>query len=145
MYNVFSKYLEPLKQAHIVVLTEQSKPSEVFNSLRKAYYYYGIKGIEDCIRLFVSNPEEEDELAEYIYFNEDLMKVVRWANRNITANITKITYTTLGVQLRIICSMLIKLKDSGKLKESVYFTIHSNLTKNVLKVYEEVTLEDLPF
>ena len=144
MYNVFSKYLEPLVEAHIVNLTEESKPSEVFNQLRIAYNQ-GVKGIEYCIRLFVPNAEEEDELVEYIHQNVELMRVIRWANRNITVRLTKISYETLGVHLRILCSMLTKLKENGILRDDIYYILHSNLTKNALKAHFEISVEELPF
>lgn len=144
MYNVFSNYLEPLKEAHIVNLDEQSKPSEVYNQLRIAYNQ-GVTGIERTIRLFVPNPEEDEELAEYIMSNNELMKVVRWANRNILLHLDKLEYKTLGVQIRIIGSMLFKMKEAGRLREDVYFAIHPILTGNVLKAHYQVSTEDLPF
>lgn len=144
MHNVFSNYLQPLIEAKIVELTEQSKPSEVFDQLRIAYNQ-GVKGIEDCVRMFVPNAEDEDELFEYIHNNVELMRVVRWTNKNVTLRLTKISYKTVGVHLRIICSMLTKLKEHGELRDDVYFKIHSNLTENVLKAHYEISTEELPF
>ena len=89
MFSVFFDYLKPLNEAKIVNLTEQSTPSEIFNQLRIAYNQ-GVKGIEDCTRLFVLNPEEDEELFEYIHDNYELMRVVRWANRNILLKLGKI-------------------------------------------------------
>lgn len=144
MFSVFFDYLKPLNEAKIVNLTEQSTPSEVFNQLRIAYNQ-GVKGIEDCTRLFVLNPEEDEELFEYIHDNYELMRVVRWANRNILLKLGKISYKTVGVHLRIICSMLTKLKESGKLRADKYYILHSNLTKNVLNLHYEISTEELPF
>ena len=144
MFNVFSNYLRPLVDAHVIELTEQSKLSEVFNQLRIAYNQ-GVKGIEYCIRLFVPNAEDEDELVEYIHQNKELMRVVRWTNKNITVNLSIMSYKTLGVNLRIICSMLAKLKDSKKISEDVYYILHSNLTKNALEIQYLISTEELPF
>lgn len=144
MFSVFFDYLTPLNEAKIVNLTEQSTPSEIFNQLRIAYNQ-GVKGIEDCTRLFVLNPEEDEELFECIHDNNELMTIVRWANRNILLKLGKISYKMLGVHLRIICSMLTKLKENGRLRADKYYILHSNLTKNVLDLHYEISTEELPF
>lgn len=144
LFNAFLNYLRPLIDAKVINLTEESKLSEVFNQLRIAYNQ-GVKGIEYCLRLFIPNPEDEDELFEYIYFNPELMRVVKWTNRNITVNLSTCSYKTLGVHLRIICSMLTKLKESGKIREDVYFKLHSSLTKNALEIQYLISTEGLPF
>lgn len=144
MFNVFSNYLNPLKEAKIVELTEHPKPSEVYNQLRIAYNQ-GVKGIENCIRLFVPFPERDEELAEYIQSNVELMRVVRWTNRNVLLNLGKSSYQTLGVHVRIVGSMMIKLKESGKLREDVFYDLHTQFTGNVLAAHYEVSTEDLPF
>lgn len=144
MFNVFSNYLQPLSEANIVNLTGYPKPSEVYDQLRIAYNQ-GAKGIENCIRLFVPNPEEDEDLVEYIKSNVELMKVVRWANRNILLKMNKSSYKTIGVHVRIAESMMVMLKESGKLREDVYYTLHSNFTGNVLKAHYQVATEDLPF
>lgn len=144
MFNVFSNYLTPLKEAKIVELTEENKPSEIFNQLRIAYNQ-GVKGIEYCTRFFLSNSEEDEELFEYIHQNHKLMDVVRWTNRNITTNLVTADYRSIHVYLRIACSMLVNLKETGKLREEMYFKLHSNLAQNVLNAISEVYTEDLPF
>ena len=144
MFSVFFDYLKPLNEAKIVNLTEQDKLSTLFNQLRIAYNQ-GVKGLEECTRLFVLNPEQDEEMFEYIHSNYELMRVVRWTNRNILVKLGKISYKTLGVHLRIICSMLTKLKEHGDLREDVYYTLHSNLTKNVLDLHYKINTEDLPF
>ena len=73
------------------------------------------------------------------------MTVVRWTNRNITVRLHMISYKTLGVSLRIIDSMLIKLKTAGKLRERDYYELHRNLTTNASYLHGQITLEDLPF
>lgn len=144
MFSVFFDYLSPLNEAKIVDLTECNKPSKIFNQLRIAYNQ-GVKGIEYCTRLFILNPTEDEELFEYIHQNTELTKVVRWTNRNILVNLGKSSYKTLGVHLRIICSMLTRLKETNKISEDVYFKLHSNLTKNVLDLHYKISTEDLPF
>lgn len=144
LFNVFSNYMQPLVAANIVKLTDKSKPSEVFNQLRIAYNQ-GVKGIEDCIRLFVPNPEEDEELFEYICFNENLRPIIRRANQHILLHIGVYSYPTLYVNMRIINSMMEKLVLKGKLKKDVFCTITSSLVKNVNELYAEVATEDLPF
>ena len=128
----------------MIILEEPIKPSDVYNQLRIAYNQ-GVTGIEHCIRLYVPNPEEDEELAEYIHSNYELMRVVKWTNRNILLKLGKSSYETIGVHLRIICSMLTKLKDYGNLPEDIYFRLHSSLTQNVLTAHWELTNEELPF
>lgn len=144
MFNVFSNYLEPLKEAKLIILEERCKPSDVYNQLRNAYNQ-GVTGIEYCVRLFVPNPEEDEELVEYIHSNRELMRIVRWTNRNILLKLGRINYDTIGVHLRIICSMLTKLKEHNNLPEEIYFKLHSSLTKNVSIAHQEVIYEELPF
>lgn len=144
MFEVISNYLQPLNEAGIVNLTEESKPSEVYDQLRLAYKQ-GITGIDNCVRLFVPNIEEDEELVEYIKSNKELMRVINWTNRNILLKLGKVQYKTMGVHLRIVGSMLLKLKDSGKIREDVYFYIHPILTGNVLKAHYQIATEDLPF
>lgn len=144
MFNVFSNYLEPLKEAKLIILEEHYKPSDVYNQLRIAYNQ-GVKGIEQCIRLFVPNPEEDEELAEYIHSNHELMRVVRWTNKNILLGLGVSSYKTIGVHLRIICSMLTKLKENNMIKEDIYYKLHSSLTHNALTADYEIRTEELPF
>lgn len=144
MVSVFSNYLRPLVDANVITLTGNEKPSEVFAQLRIAYNQ-GVKGIEYCTRLFCPNCEVDDEVFECIHNNAELMTVVRWTNRNITVRLHMISYKTLGVSLRIIDSMLIKLKTTGKLRERDYYELHRNLTTNASYLHGQITLEDLPF
>lgn len=144
MFNVFSNYLQPLKEANLIILEEPTKPSDVYTKLRIAYNQ-GVTGIERCIRLFVPNPEQDEELAEYVYSNHELMRVVKWTNRNILLKLGKSSYETIGVHLRIICSMLIKLKEHSVIPDDIYFKLHSNLTNSVLTAHWQLVNEELPF
>ena len=144
MFNVFSTYLRPLVDAKVIELTEQSKPSQVFNQLRNAYNQ-GVKGIDYCVRLFVPNAEEDDELFEYIYFNEALRPIIRRTNQHILLRIGVYSYPTLYVNMRIINSMLEKLVHKGQLKKEVFIQMTSSLVKNVNELCGEIATEDLPF
>lgn len=143
MFNVFSNYLSPLIEAKLIILKEQTM-QELFDQLCIAYNQ-GIKGIEQCIRLFVPNPEQDEELAEYIYSNSELMRIIKWTNQHILVRISKTEQTTIGVHLRIICSMLVKLKERKLITEEKYSILHSNLTKNVWDIYFGIINEQLPF
>jgi len=144
MFNVFSNYLEPLVKANIIELTEQSKPSEVFNQLRIAYNQ-GVTGIEECIRLFVPNAEDEDDIVDYIMSNEALHPIIKRTNTRVLLNIGVLSPTTLYVNVRIINSMMEVLLRKGKLKKDVFILLSSNLMKNVQKLESEIAVEDLPF
>ena len=144
MFNVFSNYLRPLVDANVIELTERSKPSEVFNQLRIAYNQ-GAKGIKDCIRLFVPNAEEDDELFEYIYFNEALRPIIHRTNEHILLHIGVYSYPTLYVNMRIINSMMEKLVQKHKLKKDIFIIMTSSLVKNVNELCGEIATEDLPF
>lgn len=144
MFNVFSTYLRPLVDAQMIELTEHSKPSEVFNQLRNAYNQ-GVKGIEECVRLFVPNAEEDDELFEYIYFNEALRPIIKRTNQHILLKIGVYSYPTLYVNMRIINSMMETLVMKKKLRKDVFIAITTSLVKNVNELCGEIATENLPF
>ena len=144
MFNVFSNYLQPLVEAHVIELTDQSKPSEVFNQLRNAYNQ-GVKGIENCTRLFVPNPEQDDELFEYIHNNESLRQIIKRTNERVLLKIGVYSYPTLYVNIKIINSMMEKVMLRGDLKKDIFIQMASSLSKNVNELCAEITTEDLPF
>lgn len=144
MFNVFSEYLSPLLEAGRFNLKRPTKPSIVYENLRIAYNQ-GVKGIENCTRLFVTESDDENELAEYIFYNNALHPVVRWINKNILLEIGHASYVTIGVKIRIATSMMNCLVTSGELDKDIALLLHSNLTLNVNKAIGQINTEDLPF
>ena len=141
MYSVFSNYLEPLG----VTICEETKPSEIYNQLRIAYNQ-GVKGILESTRLVTSGREDEDyEIINAVWSNEDLHKIIRWINRNITLIIGIADYRTIDVRMRIATNMMDKLVDNGSLSSTLSVVMFGNLISNVRKELGIISTEDLPF
>ena len=141
MYSVFSNYLEPLG----VTICEETKPSEVYNQLRIAYNQ-GVKGILESTRLVTSGREDEDyEIINAVWSNEDLHKIIRWVNRNITLIIGIADYRTIDVRMRIATNMMDKLVDNGSLSSTLSIVMFGNLISNVRQELGMISIEDLPF
>lgn len=144
MFSVFFSYLTPLIEANLMNVSEKSSMRELFKEMHDAYQR-GLKGLEYCIRIFAPDIQNDEELIEYIHSNTELMQVIRWANRNITLNVENFSYETIGVNIKIVDCMLIKLVEAKKLDKKVYQTLHRNLTDNVYSIKYEINTEDLPF
>ena len=73
--SVFSNYLEPLREACLICLTEDPKPSEIYDWLRIAYNQGSI-GIANTTRLIAPIAEDEDnyDIIEEVWRNEDLQE-----------------------------------------------------------------------
>lgn len=141
MYSVFSNYLEPLG----VTICEETKPSEIYNQLRIAYNQ-GVKGILESTRLVTSGREDENyEIINAIWSNEDLHKIIRWINRNITLIIGIADYRTIDVRMRIATNMMDKLVDNGSLSSTLSVVMFGNLISNVRQELGIINTEDLPF
>ena len=141
MYSVFSNYLEPLG----VTICEETKPSEIYNQLRIAYNQ-GVKGILESTRLVTSGREDEDyEIINAVWSNEDLHKIIRWINRNITLIIGIADYRTIDVRIRIATNMMDKLVDNGSLSSTLSVVMFGNLISNVRQELGIINTEDLPF
>lgn len=141
MYSVFSNYLEPLG----VTICEETKPSEIYNQLRIAYNQ-GVKGILESTRLVTSGREDEDyEIINAVWSNEDLHKIIRWINREITLIIGIADYRTIDVRMRIATNMMDKLVDNGSLSSTLSVVMFGNLISNVRQELGIINTEDLPF
>lgn len=143
MFSVYSNYLDPLKEAGIVDLTDNPKPSEIYNQLRNAYNQ-GVEGILDNIRM-IAPIEEGEDYYDIIQQHDSFKRWLHWVNKKITLEIGKETYRTLGVRLRIATGMLNNLVDNHIMSITAGINIHLNLVENVERETSLVTNEDLPF
>ena len=146
MISIFSNYLDSLKKTGFVNLTEQPKPSEVYEKLRIAYNQ-GAKFIEGTPTMIAPILEDEDniDILYEVSTNNHLRILVRWINRRITLFIGIADYRTLGVRLRIATSMLNKLVENDIVPRDIAEKIHYYLCNNVRNECNLITDEDLPF
>ena len=142
MISVFSNYLEPLREACLICLTEDPKPSEIYDWLRIAYNQGSI-GIANTTRLIAPITEDEDnyDIIEEVWRNEDLQKWLRWVNKNITLQIGLVSYQTLGVLVRIATSNLNKIE----IPQRISLKIHYYLCNNTMNEHRMIVNQDLPF
>ena len=102
--------------------------------------------ILESTRLVTSGREDEDyEIINAVWSNEDLHKIIRWINRNITLIIGIADYRTIDVRMRIATNMMDKLVDNGSLSSTLSVVIFGNLISNVRQELGIINTEDLPF
>lgn len=146
MISVFSNYLEPLREAGLIYLTDNPKPSEIYNQLRIAYNQ-GAEGIECTTRMVapISDDEDNYDIIYAIWSNRNLETWLTWVNRKITLQIGLQSYQTLGVRLRIATSMLNLMVQTGEISDKIAQKIHYYLCNNVRDENDLIINEDLPF
>ena len=146
MISVFSNYLEPLREANLVALTDDCNVSEIYDWLRIAYNQ-GSPGILNSIRIIspIDDIEERSDIYDKVHSNKDLLNIVRWINKKITLCIGEQDYRTLSVRLSIADNMIIKLVESGDLSKLWYNKIHFYLCNNVWNEQRLIVNENLPF
>lgn len=144
--SVFSKYLEPLREANLICLTDDPKPSEIYAALRIAYNQ-GSVGVAHTTRMIAPITDDEDnyDIVEAVWSSKSLETWLAWVNRKITLQIGIQNYQTLGVRLRIATSMLNGLVQIGEVPEKIAQKIHYYLCNNVRDESILVINEVLPF
>ena len=142
MISVFSNYLEPLREACLICLPDDPKPSEIYAALRIAYNQ-GSVGVMYTTRMIapISDDEDNYDIIEEVWRNEELQKWLRWVNENITLKLGISSYKTLGVLLRNATSRL----DKMDLPFKIGLKIHYYLCNNVWNEHRLVMNQDLPF
>ena len=74
-------------------------------------------------------------------WQQDVHRVITWANKNIIINIGLTNYREIEVLIRIFTSMLNKCKGD----KEILLEIHSNFVRNVREEQKLMVLETLPF
>lgn len=142
MISVFSNYLEPLREAGLICLTDDPKSSEIYNQMRIAYNQ-GVEGIIDTTRMIapISDDEDNYDIIDEVWSNKELQDWLRWVNKNITLQLGVANYKTLGVLLRNATSRL----DKMDLPFRIGCKIHYYLCNNTWNEHNNLVNQDLPF
>ena len=142
MISVFSNYLEPLREAGLICLKDDSKPSEIYDQMRIAYNQ-GVEGIENTTRMIapISDDEDNYDIIYEVWSNKELQDWLRWVNKNITLQLGIASYKTLGVILRNATSRL----DKMDLPFRIGLKIHYYLCNNTWNEHRNLVNQDLPF
>ena len=149
MISVFSNYLEPLREAGLICLTDDQKPSEIYDQLRIAYNQGSI-GVKHNTRLFVPYYEQDpDDFDDDLYYkvrqNPPLMELISWFNSKFIPEMPSMSYLTIQVRVRIFVSKLNKLVNEGLVDKEVAIKVHLNLVDTLKEEYELLVNEELPF
>lgn len=142
MISVFSNYLEPLREAGLICLTDDPKSSEIYNQMRIAYNQ-GVEGIIDTTRMIapISDDEDNYDIIDEVWSNKELQDWLRWVNESITLQLGVANYKTLGVLLRNATSRL----DKMDLPFRIGCKIHYYLCNNTWNEHNNLVNQDLPF
>lgn len=142
MISVFSNYLEPLREAGLICLTDDPKSSEIYNQMRITYNQ-GVEGIIDTTRMIapISDDEDNYDIIDEVWSNKELQDWLRWVNKNITLQLGVANYKTLGVLLRNATSRL----DKMDLPFRIGCKIHYYLCNNTWNEHHNLINQDLPF
>lgn len=147
--NVFSKYLKwswPEAKAGGI--------KSILELMDKTYHndaFHGYYNVELDPHIVISSPltlNEYNMPGTYVYEcfnNDDFKTVIKWINKNILLRLTKDTYITTGVKIRIATSMINKLVNQEKLKHDYAILAHNILVSNVTELQHMLLNEDLPF
>ena len=77
--------------------------------------------------------------------NDAFRAVIVWVNKNILLQLTKDTYITTNVKIRIATSMINKLVMQEKLDKDCGILAHDILVHNIKELQSLINTEDLPF
>ena len=141
MNSVFSNYLSPYIESGL--LQDAGTPSKIYSEMAIAYNQGSI-GVQNSTRWFVPYYEEQD-LLYYIWSNKYLQELIQWFNSKIIPEFTTMSPTTINVRIRILCSKLNALVDSGLVEKEMAIRIHLNLVDTIRAEKDLIIDEDLPF
>lgn len=148
MNSVFSNFLEPYVEQGL--LQDAGTPSKIYSEMAIAYNQGSI-GVQNCTRWFVPYYEEQDpddydyDLLYYIWSNKYLQELIHWFNSKIIPEFTTMSPATMNVRIRILCSKLNALVDSGLVEKEEAIKIHLNLVDTIRMEKDIIIDEDLPF
>lgn len=152
MNGVFSNYLKwawpPSKP------TDDNCLRSVIERMRYTYQhdeFHGYYNVSINPHIIIDSPLTRNEYnmpGTYTYecFNNDAFRsVISWININILLQMTKDTYITTEVKIRIATGMINKLVKQEKLNRDYGMLAHDILVANVAEIRCILIDEDLPF
>lgn len=151
MYGVFSKFLKWVWRSSN---SNDDNLRVIIDHMRNSYEkdertaYWTILTFPWIITKSVLTENEYITTSDYIYqcYNNDgLRAVVVWINKNILLQLTKDTYITTEVKIRIATGMINKLVAQEKLDKDYGMVAHDILVANIRELQNNMMDEELPF
>lgn len=151
MYGVFSKFLKWVWRSSNL---NDDNLRVIIDHMRNSYEkdertaYWTILTFPWIITKSVLTENEYITTSDYIYqcYNNDgLRAVVVWINKNILLQLTKDTYITTEVKIRIATGMINKLVAQEKLDKDYGMVAHDILVANIRELQNNIMDEELPF
>jgi len=151
MYGVFSKFLKWVWQSSN---SNDVNLRVIIDHMRNSYEkdertaYWTILTFPWIITKSVLTENDYITTSDYIYqcYNNDgLRAVVVWINKNILLQLTKDTYITTEVKIRIATGMINKLVAQEKLDKDYGMVAHDILVANIRELQNNIMDEELPF
>ncbi len=151
MYGVFSKFLKWVWRSSS---SNDDNLRVIIDHMRNSYEkdkrtaYWTILVFPWIITKSVLTENEYITTSDYIYqcYNNDgLRAVVVWINKNILLQLTKDTYITTEVKIRIATGMINKLVAQEKLNKDYGMVAHDILVANIRELQNDIMDEELPF
>lgn len=151
MYGVFSKFLKWVWRSSS---SNDDNLRVIIDHMRNSYEkdertaYWTILTFPWIITKSVLTENEYITTSDYIYqcYNNDgLRAVVVWINKNILLQLTKDTYITTEVKIRIATGMINKLVAQEKLDKDYGMVAHDILVANIRELQNNIMDEELPF
>lgn len=147
MFSVFQQYLNPFIEEGLLPELDETKISNVYELLRIAYNQ-GASGVIHTTRLFIPVSNEQDydyELLYAVWSHPEIQEIVDWANKQIIPNMLNLTYKTISVYTRMVCSRLMKLAEKGIIERFIAVRLHLNFAQNLWEEWNLIVDENLPF
>lgn len=151
MYGVFSKFLKWVWRSSS---SNNDNLRVIIDHMRNSYEkdertaYWTILTFPWIITKSVLTENDYITTSDYIYqcYNNDgLRAVVVWINKNILLQLTKDTYITTEVKIRIATGMINKLVAQEKLNKDYGMVAHDILVANIRELQNDMMDEELPF
>lgn len=151
MYGVFSKFLKWVWRSSS---SNNDNLRVIIDHMRNSYEkdertaYWTILTFPWIITKSVLTENDYITTSDYIYqcYNNDgLRAVVVWINKNILLQLTKDTYITTEVKIRIATGMINKLVAQEKLNKDYGMVAHDILVANIRELQNDIMDEELPF
>jgi hypothetical protein len=129
------------------VFSNTKKPSEIIREL-------SLCAGSNLNRLLFLGPEDEPlyilkpEVLNYPV-NKEGLNIIEWVNKNILYELPKVknyvSYSFIGVRIRIFSNMLNKLMEKNILSKDICIMYHQRLILRVKEILGKIYVEELPF